>query len=92
MNVHSAASNNFERGFENLPHCTAIHAHRLHSRGDSTLQYTHTACTVEVTARTHSTAGNTNVINIYVKTKVKVTLEQATKAHRGTRVIALLFL
>jgi hypothetical protein len=35
----------------------------------------------------------TSVIRIIeVKVKVKVTLEQATKAHRGSRGIALLFL
>jgi len=42
------------------------------------LKYTHIACTVALTARTQSaapyTAGNTNLINIYVKVKVKVTL------------------
>jgi hypothetical protein len=58
------------------------------------LKYTHTACTVALKARTHSTvpytAGNTNVINICVK--VKVTLEQATKAQLGSRGVALLFL
>jgi hypothetical protein len=33
-----------------------------------------------------------NIIFIKVRVKVKVTLEQATKAQRGSRVIALLFL
>jgi len=62
------------------------------------MKYTHTACTVALTERTHSTVpyttGNTNVITIYVKVKVKVkiALEQATKALRGNRGISLLFL
>ena len=31
-------------------------------------------------------------VNVKVKIKIKFTLEQATKAHTGSRVIALLFL
>jgi len=59
-------------------------------------RHRHTACTGTLTARTHSTvpytAGKTNVINIYDMVKVKVILEQATKAQRGSRGIALFFL
>jgi hypothetical protein len=36
--------------------------------------------------------GITVSFNLYIKVKVKVTLEQVTKAQRGSRGIALLFL
>jgi hypothetical protein len=35
---------------------------------------------------------NVRVLNLVVKVKVKFTLEQATKAQKGSRGIALLFL